>query len=405
MDIQIRTIGEDERAAWVRAAEVSFSGIPQDDEVASFLPLIEPDRSFAAVDDGKIVGTAAAITFRLVVPGEARVPTAGVTMVGVHATHRRRGINTAMMSEILDQAAERGEPLAALYASEGAIYGRFGYGLAGLISEFQAESARMDFVRGVDVRGHVELLEKEQALPIIRQLYDASLRPGGPERTEGQTEHVFSHLFQEERGKPWFYAVHRDDAGEPDAYAVYTMKHEWPRSVPSGKIEVQESMATSSSGYAAIWRYLFDIDLVAAVEAWNRPVDEPLLLLVREPRRLRLGVMDGLWVRLVDIPAALAARSYPVDGRLVFEVTDPFRPGNDGRYELVVEDGVGRSEISSSEPDLSGTVNVLGSAYLGGVSFSQLAAAGQLVEHRAGALTRADAMFASSPAPWCPWAF
>jgi predicted acetyltransferase len=405
MDVEIRTITEDERAAWVRAADVSFSAISKDDEIASFLPIIETDRSFAAVDDGRIVGTSAAITFRIVVPGGQRVPTAGVTMVGVHATHRRRGINTQMMGAILDQAAERGEPLAALYASEGAIYGRFGYGLAALISEFQAESARMHFVRGFEPHGRVELLEHDDALPVIRRIYDASLRPGGPERSDGQTEHVFSHLFHEERDKPWFYAIHRQESGEPDAYAVYTMKHEWPRSVPSGTIEVQESMAATASGYAAIWRYLFDVDLVATVEAWNRPVDEPLLLLVTEPRRLRLGVMDGLWMRLVDIPAALAARSYATDGRVVFEVSDPFRPVNDGRYELTVEDGVSHCEPTDAEPDLSGTVNVLGSVYLGGVSFRQLAEASQVHEHRVGSLARADAMFTSSPAPWCPWAF
>ena len=405
MDTEIRTIGDDEREAWVRATDIAFSAISKDDEIASFLPIIEPDRSFAAIDQGRIVGTAAAITFRIVVPGGARVPTAGVTMVGVHPTHRRRGINTGMMDAILEQAVERGEPLAALFASEGAIYGRFGYGLASFISEFEAESARMAFVRGVDLRGHVELLSKEEALPIVGRIYDAALRPGGPERSDEQRDQVFSHLFHEERDKPWFYAVHRDDAGEPDAYAVYTMKHEWPRSVPSGKLEVKESMATTPSGYAGIWRYLFDVDLVSTVEAWGRPADEPLLHLVREPRRLRVGLLDGLWIRVVDIPGALSARRYRGGGRLVFELADAFRPANDGRYELAVEDGVGTCARTDAEPDLAGTVNVLGAAYLGGVSFTQLAEASQVQQLRDGALGEADAMFASNPAPWCPWAF
>lgn len=405
MDVEIRTIDDGEREAWVRAAETAFSSMSKDDEVASFLPVIETDRSFAALDAGKIVGTAAAITFRIVVPGEERVATAGVTMVGVHATHRRRGINTAMMGAILDQAAGRGEPLAALSASEGAIYGRFGYGLAAFISEFQAESARMQFVRGYEPRGRVDLLPKDEALPIIGRVYDASLRPGGPERSDAQRDLVFAHLFHEERDKPWFYAVHRHENGEPDAYAVYTMKHEWPRSVPSGTIEVKESMATTPSGYAGIWRYLFDVDLVATVEAWGRPADEPLLHLVREPRRLRVGLLDGLWIRLVDIPAALAARRYHADGRVVFEIADPFRPANDGRYEIAVEGGVGRCQRTDSPPDLVGSVNVLGATYLGGVSFHQLAQASQVQERRSGALTDADAMFASTVVPWCPWAF
>jgi predicted acetyltransferase len=199
--------------------------------------------------------------------------------------------------------------------------------------------------------------------------------------------------------------VHLGDGGEPDAYAVYSMKHEWPRSVPAGTIEVRESMASTPSGYAAIWRYVFDIDLAATVEAWGRPADEPLFQLLREPRRLRFGLMDGLWVRLIDIPTSLGARTYARDGRVVLDVSDPFRPANDGRYELVVEDGTGRCEPTDDEPDLAGSVNVLGAVYLGAVSFGQLAEASQVEERREGSVRLADAMFASFPAPWCPWAF
>src|SRR5918994_1217324 len=192
MDIEIRTITDDERADWVRAADIAFSAVSKDDEVEASLPVIETDRSFAAVDGGRMVATAAAITFRMVVSGGARIPTAGVTMVGVHPTHRRRGINTRMMRTILDQAADRGEPLAALFASEGAIYGRFGYGLAGLFGEFQAESARMAFVRGYEPSGRVELVSKEEALPLIDQVYDAAMRPGGVERNAALRDHNFA---------------------------------------------------------------------------------------------------------------------------------------------------------------------------------------------------------------------
>jgi predicted acetyltransferase len=404
-DVEIRTITDDEREAWIRAIDLSFSAISKDDEIATVLPVIETDRSFAAVDDGRFVATSAAITFRMVVPGGNRVPTAGITAVGVNPTHRRRGINTRMMTALLDQAAERGEPFAALFASEGGIYGRYGYGLTSFLTDFQADSTRMDYVRGVEITGSIELVSKEEALPIISRVYDASLRPGGPERSDAERDMTFSHLHEEERDKPWFYAIHRDDAGEPDAYAVYTMKHDWPRSIPSGTVDVKESMSSTSDGYAAIWRYLFDIDLVATVTAWNRPPDDPLLLLLREPRRLKAGLVDGLWVRLVDIPAALAARRYALDGRLVFEVSDQFRPATSGRYELVVEDAEGRCERTDAEPDFVGSVNMLGSVYLGGVSFSQLAEASQIEVRNEKILSEADTMFSSSPAPWCPWAF
>ena len=404
-DIEIRTITDDEREAWIRAIDLSFSAISKDDEIASVLPVIENDRSFVAVDGGRFVATSAAITFRMVVPGGNRVPTAGITAVGVNPTHRRRGINTRMMATLLDQAEERSEPLAALFASEGGIYGRFGYGLATFLTEFQADSTRMDYVRGVEITGSIELIPKEEALPIISRVYDASLRPGAAERNDAERDMAFSHLHEEERDKPWFYAIHRDDAGEPDAYAVYTMKHDWPRSIPTGTLEVKELIASTPSGYAAIWRYVFDIDLVATVTAWNRPPDDPLLFLLREPRRLKAGLTDGLWVRIVDIPAALGARRYALDGRVVFEVSDQFRPASAGRYELVVQDGEGHCLRTDAEPDLVGSVNMLGSVYLGGVSFRQLAESSQVEVRNEKILPEADTMFSSSPVPWCPWTF
>jgi predicted acetyltransferase len=405
VDIEIRPITFEERPDWIRAADIAFSAATKDEEIEATLPTIEIDRSFAAVDGGRIVGTSASITTRMVVPGGARVPTAGVTMVGVQPTHRRRGINTRMMAALLDQAAERGEPLAALFASEGAIYGRFGYGLAAFYGEFQAESARMGFVRGYAPSGRVELVTKAEAMPIVSRIYDSALRTGGVERSDVFRDYAFSEVGHDMKDKPWFYAVHRAEDGEADAYAVYTMKHEWPRSVPTGTIEVRESMATTAQGYADIWRYLFDVDLVATVEAWNRPTDDPLLVLVAEPRRLRFGVGDGLWVRLLDIPTALSARRYASDGRLVFEVSDPFRPETDGRYELVVEDGAGACARTEAKADLAGTVNVLGAAYLGGTSFAQLSAAAQLEERTDGSVSLADALFRWTPAPWSAWDF
>jgi predicted acetyltransferase len=400
MGIEIRTITEDERVDWIQAAETAFSSTAKDDEIEASLPVIEVDRSFAAIDGSRIVGTSASITFRMMVPGGARIPTAGVTMVGVQPTHRRRGINTRMMTAILEQAVDRGEPLAALFASEGAIYGRFGYGLAGLFGEFQAESARMAFVRGYEQSGHVELVSKDEALPVIDEVYDAAMRPGGVERNRTLRDHMFATV-GEDKDRPWMYAVHRDEAGQADAYAVYWMKHDWPRSVPSGTITVKECVASTPSGNADIWRYLFDIDLVATVEAWNRPADEPLLQLVREPRRLRFSVNDGLWVRPLDVVATLEARRYRTDGRIVFEIVDPFRSENDGRYELVVEGGTGRCARTEDDADLAGTINVLGSTYLGGSSFRQLWWASQVEERTPGSVERADAMFASTPAPWC----
>jgi predicted acetyltransferase len=404
MDIEIRAITEDERVDWLRAAETSFSAVLKDDELQAILPTVESDRSFGAFDGGRIVGSAAGCSFRLTVPGGVRVPTAGVTAVGVHPTHRRRGINTALMAAILDQATERGEPFALLLASEAAIYGRFGYGLTSLLGEFEAESARMDFVKGAPSGGHVYLVSKEEAMPIVDVVYDASIGPGGVERNPSWRDYCFATV-GEDKDKPWFYAIHRSEAGDPDAYAVYTMKHDWTRSIPSGTITVSECVASTAAGYAGIWRYLFDVDLVAKVEAWNRPVDEPLLYLLREPRRLHLSVNDGFWLRVIDVVAALQARRYQTDGRLVLEIEDAFRPETSGRYELTVEDGAGRCDRTDDPADLSGSINVLGATYLGGATFHQLVLAGQVEEQTDGAVAKADTMFASVPAPWSPFHF
>ena len=400
MDIDIRPITEDERADWVRAAETSFSVVLKDDELEASLPVIEPDRSFAAFEGGRIVGTSAAATFRMVVPGGARVATAGVTAVGVHPTHRRRGINTALMGVILDQVADRREPFALLLASEAAIYGRFGYGLTSLMGEFEADSKHMAFVKGSPSGGRVDLVSKEEAMPIVDTVYDAAIGPGGVERDARWRDFAFATV-GEDKDKPWFYAIHRTEEGEPDAYAVYTMKHDWTRSIPAGTLTVSECIASTPSGYAGIWRFLFDVDLVAKVEAWGRPIDDALLYLAREPRRLHFSVNDGYWLRVIDVVAALEARRYRTDGRLVFEIADAFRPETAGRYELTVTDGAGRCARTDGEPDLTGTINVLGSTYLGGATFHQLALAGQVEELTPGAVAKADAIFASVPAPWC----
>jgi predicted acetyltransferase len=322
----------------------------------------------------------------------------------VHPTHRRRGINTALMEAILDQAAERGEPFAMLLASEAAIYGRFGYGLTSLLGEFEAESARMAFVKGSPSGGRVDLVSKEDAMSIVDLVYDAAIGPGGVERDARWRDYAFA-IVGEDKDKPWFYAIHRNEGGEADAYAVYTVKDDWPRSIPSGTITVSECVASTPSGYAGIWRFLFDVDLIAKVEAWGRPIDEALFYLVREPRRLRFSVNDGFWLRVIDVVAALEARRYRNDGRLVLEFADAFRPQTTGRYELTVTAGAGRCVRTDGEPDLSGSINVLGATYLGGATFHQLALAGQVEERTPGAVARTDAIFASEPAPWCPMHF
>ena len=405
MDVEIRTIAEDEFEAYLRAIELSFSGATTAEDVERERLIVEIDRCLAALDEGRIVGGAMAVSFHFTVPGGAQVAAAGITGVGVQPTHRRRGINTSLMRAQLDDIRSRGEPIAALYASEGGIYGRFGYGLASFLGEIDLEGDRTTFVRGYRPTGRVRLLPRSEALPLIGPIYDRaqSRRPGMIALDDRWWEAMF---FEGEKDKddPTFFAVHDTD-DEADAYTAYRVKHEWTDSLPNLELNVQQLVATSPQAYADMWRYLFDIDLVRRVKAWNRPVDEPLFYLMEEPNRLRFRTGNALRVRLVDVPAALEARGYAGGGRIVVDVEDTFCPWNEGRYALDVAAGVASCERTDSEPDIVCSAADLGATYLGGATFRQLHRAGRIGEARPGGLERADVLFASDPAPWCSVGF
>jgi predicted acetyltransferase len=405
MDVEIRPIAEAEFEAWVQANEIAFGAFPAAEDVARERSVAELDRTFGAFDGDEIVGTAASFTLRMRVPGGAEVPTAGVTMVGVKPTHRRHGINTALMRRLLEQSRERGEPLAALFASEGGIYGRFGYGVATFNCSIDLETDRADFVRGYRPSGRVRLLPLEAAVPVLAEIYRraAASRPGTIAMDETRIRYSL-HDHGDAKDLPFFFAVHEGGDG-PDATAIYKVKHDWPGSVPMTEMVVDEVQALTPQAYADIWRFLLDVDLVHRVRASALAPDEPLLHLLAEPRRLRLTLRDGLWLRPVDVLEALAARRYAAAGRIVLEVRDRFCPWNDGRVALEAGPD-GAACTSTDEPaDLACSVSVLGSVFLGGASFRQLWRAGQVEDVWPGALERADAMFASDPAPWCPFAF
>jgi predicted acetyltransferase len=401
MDIEIRTIVPDEFEAYYRALEDAFAGVARPDEIESERSVTEFDRSLVAIEDGRFVGGSSGVSMRIAVPGGDDVAAAGITAVGVKPTHRRRGISTALMRRQLDDVRARGESIAALHASEGSIYGRYGFGIATFTGSMNFEVERSGFVRGYRPSGRVQLLSREEAMPLMRPVYDRArrLRPGGLELDDRWFEWVF-FVGKRDEDEPPFWAVHESDEGEPDAFAVYKVKHEWPGSVPHLELSVELLLAVTPQAHADMWRFVFDIDLVHRVKAWNRPIDEPLLHLLREPRRLGFHVEDGMWIRLVDVPAALAARGYANDGRVVLEVHDAFCPWNEGRYELSVRDGRATCESSDRDADIACSVTDLGATYLGGSTLSQLARANLVTEVRPGALDDADAMFGTTVAPW-----
>lgn len=406
-DLSIRSIAPEELPAFMRTLEHAFHGGHQLEESIQFeRRIFEPDRYFVALEGDEMVGTAGACTTRLTVPGARSLTAPGVTAVGVLPSHRRRGINTRLMGALLDQAAERDEPLVYLWASESPIYGRFGYGMAAWCTELEIGTDRSAFGPAVRIEGRVRALPREQALPLMRPVYErvAASRPGMVALEDRWWTWMFLQSKKDE-DEPLFFAVHEDPDGVADGYVAYKVKDEWQHGVSANKLKVEQLIAASPTASAGLWRYLLDVDLVATVKAWDRPADEELLWFVQEPRRLKLMTSDGLWVRLVDVAASLAGRRYGSDGRLVFEVDDGFRPGTSGRYELIVEAGEGACTRTDAEPEIACSVAALGAAYLGGPSFRQLERAYQVRELAPNALARADAMFSSDPSPWFGFVF
>lgn len=404
-EIEVRPCRDVDEVVGAIGAIAEYGAWPFDHEDAErwlrFHPL---ERMLAALDDGRIVGGSGSFEFEMTVPG-AMVPTAGVTVVGVLPTHRRRGVLTAMMRLQLDDVHERGEPLAALFASDERIYGRFGYGLAQMMGEMQLRRDRSGFAVPLERRGRLRTVEANEALDLFPPVWD-QLRPQIPGMLSRSREWWELRVLRDSESRrppgagPKRFALFELD-GDAAGYAVYRHAPKWEEGTPQGTLNAIEVVATSPQAEAELWRYLCDIEWVETIGAWLLPVDHPLFFLLAEPRQMRMRVSDGLWVRLVDVGEALSRRSYASDGAVVFEVDDAFCPWNSSRWKL---EG-GEAKRTKAAAEIACDVGALGSVYLGGFSWGQLVRAGRVEEVQAGAAARADTMFRGERAPWCPEIF
>lgn len=378
-------------------------------EIADWRATREPERFIAAFEgpDGtEPFGCAAAYTVRLTVPG-GEVGAAAVTAVGVRPDQHRRGILRAMMRQQLDDVRSRGEPVAVLWASEGAIYQRFGYGLATLNGYFEAEAARTTFARPHVPEGRLRLVSEEAALAAFPPVYDAmrAVTPGALSRTEPWWKVVLADPEYSRHGAGPKLRYIYEAGGAPEGYAMYRVKSDWDHRGPKSQLEVYEVVTLTPRALRDTWRFLFGIDLVRTVRAGRQPVPNPLQHLLAEPRALGLVTLDGIWLRLVDLPAALAARRYGTADSLVLEVSDAFCPWNAGRWHLATtgEAGATTGEATPTDaaPDLVLDTTDLAAVYLGGVRLADLALGGRVVEATPGAVRRADALFVGDRTPWC----
>jgi predicted acetyltransferase len=400
MPIDIRPPAEDELRDAMVAAETAFGSALEDVDWERERKALPVSRALAAFDGGKPVALAGAYAFDLTVPG-GELPCAGVTWVGVLPTHRRRGILRDFMKRQLADIQGWGEPIAALWASEASIYGRFGYGHAVPNAHMKSDSARFELRDAA--AGSIRLVDADEVLELVRPVYERvrAVRAGMLSRDERWwKEHRLADHESWRRGASRkFYAVVEID-GEVEGYALYRIKEDWQDGFARGDVRVIEALAASPAAEGALWRFLHEIDLTVRVEVYYSDLGSPLPLMVRDPRALGLRLGDGVWLRLVDLDAALRARSYRPGESVVLEVTDELCPWNAGRYR--VGDDAGRTEDTA---DLALDTADLASAYLGAFDFHRLVHAGRADERREGAAEAATLLFRTDLPPFCPEVF
>ncbi len=407
----IRPISASELPRFVRVGDHAFnSNWPTEGLLELKKLAFEPERSLAAFDGDEMIGTSEIISFEMTVPG-GEVSTAGVTSVAVLPSHRRRGVLSSLMRRQLADVAAGPEPVAALFASESAIYGRYGYGIATsrLFYQFKRGEAQIEApVAGPRLR----LVEPKEGIDVMMSVFEAFRRdrPGMMSRNRPYwTSKTHDPEWIREGNSPERCLLAADESG-PRGYAVYAAKPEWGADgLPAGKLMVYEVVSLDLAAAKTLWADLLSRDLIGEVQVWNRPVDDPLLYLLADQRRARAACRDGLWIRLVDLPTALAERRYSAPVDVVVQVTDELLPANAGRWRLqaggLADPARPTCERTTAEPDLLLPVSALGAAYLGGTRLGALAAAGMITELRAGAVAALSAAMWWDPAPWAATSF
>ncbi len=374
-------------------------GAPTDAEVERDAKSWDLSRSLAAFDNDQIVGSTHSHLFEFAVPGGASVEAAGVTAVAVQTTHRRRGIVSDLMRRQHAEASDRGEPVAILVASEGAIYRRFGYGIGTWAIDVEVDTREMRGFAGPNTSGAVKVIDEATADDLFPGIHERArvTAPGGIARPKSWWESIAA----DRKAGVETHVVYESSSGSQDGYARYQINSRWEAGVPQHKLAGNEMMACTPEAAAALWRHILSADLVRLVDVWNRPVDEPLRWWLANPRALRVkGVRDHIWVRPLDVEALLGARRYLDDVDLVIEVVDEF--GGHAAGCFAVTGGMQGAECSRTDrtSDVVMHVSDLGSIVLGGVSVMELHAAGRIDEGTAGAVKRADDAFRWSPQPW-----
>ncbi|MFI5606704.1 GNAT family N-acetyltransferase [Amycolatopsis sp. NPDC051903] len=398
-DFAVRPITDYERRpTFDLLLQALHSPLPTDDAWARFGDSWAAPGKFGAFAADRPIGITSGFPTTIAVPGGASVSATAVDGVGVRADWTRRGVLTALMSAQLTDLAARGTTIACLHASEAVIYGRFGYGPAALSAT--VEVTRPARLRdGAAAGGAVRLLDPAEARDLIPVLYHriGLHRPGMIARPEPWWP--IAHDRRVTRDGGYRVAVHTGPDGD-DGFALFcSVDQTTPGGPDHGPLlEVRDLHGANPEAITALWGFLLSIDLVATVRASARPADEPVAVLLADFRRARTTALeDDLWVRLVDVPAALAARAYGAAEPVVLDVADRLLPANTGRYRV----GPEGAERTDAPADLQLDVDTLAMLYLGEWRATTLAHAGRITAADPATLTRADRLFTTDLRPWC----
>ena len=401
--MELELLGPDDTPAVLEAIATAFLADLDAEEAALDAKVIEPERTLVAREAGRIVSCATALPRELTVPGGI-VPVAAISLVGVAPGYRRRGLLSAMMRRQLADVRGAGEPVAALWASEATIYGRFGYGSATrqALLEVRTREARLrpELER---VAGTPEIMLAADAKRRLAPIHDAARRqrPGMLDRSDAWWDLCVHDPERERDGASRLRAAVLDDAG----YVLYAFKEEWGESGVDGELRLRELVATSPSATAALWAFVLELDLVRRAKWELAPSDEPLPHMLDNQRAVSTRIRDALWVRLVDLPRALRERAYSAPFDVVLDVADEVCPWNAGRYRLSWDGERVECEAVNGDADVELTAAELGAAYLGGTTLASLARAGRVRERTPGALRAASVAFRGAVEPWCPETF
>jgi len=402
--LRVERLAEGEDRAWARAMLRHFHEDEGEEAVEPWLPLIadrQRYRAWAVHDGDATVANAAAYATTLSLPGGGALPCAAVTAVGVAQTHRRRGLLRRLMTALLDDAAARGEPVAALFASESAIYGRFGFGPS-------APEVRYRLTRPVAWRDPVDprlvaAATPDEALAQWPGIHAALRAARGGVLDRSEDDWRFGVVADPQAWRGGASArrlVHVPGRG----YATYRVKADFADGLPAGEVRVDELVATDPEAEAALWQHVGDVDLTTTVLAGGRPPDEALPALLADPLRARTAVDGPLYTRILDVPAALAARAYATADTVTLAIADGDRDQG-GTYRLDAGPDGAEAAVVDDDPDLSLPIDVAAALWLGGVRATQLRDARRLVEHRPGAAARLDRLLAVERLPWTPFEF